>query len=225
MDRNFSLTSRDTIVLRGAEVEVLDTITSLGGISDIRAALAWRTSPNLQLGLGLHLLTGSNRITSHRVFADTAFTGASERATLSYLSYGVSAGLTARPTPGVTFAAMVRADDKMRIERDTVRSGTVKLPLTLAGGVRVQLGRRTLVAASGMFRNWSRSDPDLVALGGHGSRNTTEWTGGFEFTPGSASTGPACRFRWPTGRASARPGCRRVRRSTSRRDGPAGTSR
>jgi hypothetical protein len=189
MDRNFSLVSRDTIVLRGAEVEVLDTITSLGGISDLRAALAWRQSPNLQLGLGFHLLTGSNRITSHRVFADTAFTGASERATLSYLSYGVSAGLTARPVPAVTFAAMVRADDKMRIERDSVRSGTVKLPLTVAGGLRLQLGRRTLMAASGMFRNWSRSSADLVSLGGHGSRNTTEWNGGFEFTPNPDRTG------------------------------------
>jgi hypothetical protein len=183
MDRNFSLASRDTIVLRDAPVEVLDTITSLGGISDIRAAVAWRQSRNIQWGLALHLLTGSNRITSHRVFSDTAYSGASERATLSYLSYGLSAGVTARLVAPLTLAATIRADDRMRIQRDTVNTGKVRLPLTLGAGARLQLGRRLLLAGSTTFRNWSRSDADLVALGGLGSTNTTEWSAGLEFTP------------------------------------------
>ena len=188
-DRNFALASRDTLILRDEPVEVLDTIRSFGGISDIRAAVAWRQSPQVQWGLGLHLLTGSNRINSHRVFSDTTFTGATEINTLSYLSYGVSVGITVRPVSPLTLAGMVRVDDEMRVERDTTPLGTVRLPMTLAGGGRLQLGARMLVAGSAQYRNWSRSEPDLLALGGVGSRNTLEWNAGFEFTPDPARPG------------------------------------
>lgn len=182
-DRNFSLASVDTIILRDAPVEARDTITSLGGISDLRAAISWRQTRNVHWGLGFHLLTGSNRITSHRVFADSAYTGATEKSTLSYLSYGVSAGVTVRVAAPLTLAAMVRADNSIRVERDTTRVGSIRLPLTAAGGVRFQLGKKTLIAGSVMYRTWSRSDSALVALGGTGSRNTLEWNAGFEFTP------------------------------------------
>ncbi len=182
-DRNFQLASRDTLILREVPVEVLDTLTSLGGISDLRAAIAWRQSPRFQLGVGLHLLTGSNRITSHRVFTDSAYTGATEVNTISYLALGVSAGVTVRPVSALTLAGMIRADDGMRVEQDTTRLGTVKLPMTLAGGARLQLGSRMLLAGSTSYRNWSRSNGDLLALGGAGSRSTLEWNAGFEFTP------------------------------------------
>jgi hypothetical protein len=182
-DRNFSLASVDTIVLRDVLVEARDTITSLGGISDLRAAVAWRQSRNVHWGLGFHILTGSNRITSHRVFSDSAYTGATERSTLSYLSYGLSAGVTVRVTSPLTLAAMVRADHSIRIERDTSHVATVRLPLTASGGARFQLGKKTLIAGSVAYRTWSRSDSALVALGGVGSRNTVEWNAGLEFTP------------------------------------------
>ncbi len=180
-DRNFSLASSDTVTLRGQAVEVLDTLNSQGGISDLRAALAWRQSRTVQWGLGLHLLTGSNRIFSHRVFSDTAYSGVSENNTLSYLGVGVSAGVVARIGTAVTLGGMVRADDRMHVERDTSRVGTTKLPLTLSGGVRILLGARFQFAGSGLFRNWSVADADLVAQGGVGSTNTTEFSAGLEF--------------------------------------------
>lgn len=182
-DRNFSLASVDTIVLRDAPVEARDTITSLGGISDLRAAVAWRLSKSVQWGLGLHILTGSNRITSHRVFSDSTYSGASERSTLSYLSTGISAGVTVRVIAPLTLAGMIRADNSIRVERDTSRLASVRLPLTASGGARLQLGKKTLIAGSVLFRSWSRADSALLALGGVGSRNTVEWNGGFEFTP------------------------------------------
>jgi hypothetical protein len=71
----------------------------------------------------------------------------------------------------------------MRIDRDTTRIGTVSLPITLSGGARLQIGRRLLAAGSATFRNWSRSSAGLIEMGGIGSRNTTEWNAGLEFTP------------------------------------------
>ena len=60
-DRNFSIASRDTLILRDVPVETTDTLRSLGGVSDVRAGIAWNGSPKLQIGVGIHLLTGSNQ--------------------------------------------------------------------------------------------------------------------------------------------------------------------
>jgi len=191
-DRNFSLASSDTVVLRGQPVEVLDTLSSQGGISDLRAAVAWQQSRAVQWGIGLHLLTGSNRIFSHRVFSDTAYAGVSEKNTLSYLGVGVSAGVTARVGNAITFGGMVRADDRMRVERDTSRVGSTKLPITVAGGLRLQLGERFQIAGNGVYRNWSVADADVVAQGGVGSSNTTEFAVGAEYVPN-----PKRATHWP----------------------------
>ncbi len=180
-DRNFELASRDTLLLRGVPVETFDTLASHGGMSDLRVALAWRQSKAVQWGLGLHLLTGSNRMASQRVFADTAYAGASEHFTISYLGYGVSAGVVARLGSTLTLGGMVRADHRLTVERDSIPFGKTKLPLTVSGGARLQLGARVLVAGSVLFRNWSVSNADLVAQGGVGSTNTTEFDGGFEY--------------------------------------------
>jgi hypothetical protein len=180
-DRNFSLASEDTVVLRGVPVAVTDTLGSQGGISDLRLAVAWRRSASLQLGLGIHLLTGSNRITSHRVFSDTAYAGVSENNTVSYLGFGVSAGVVARIGGSVTLAGMLRAEDHMHVQRDTSRFGSTKLPLTASGGVRLRVGERVAVAGTALFRNWSVADDDLVAQGGVGSVNISEFSTGIEF--------------------------------------------
>lgn len=180
-DRNYELVSRDTLILRGAPVETFDTLTSHGGISDLRLAVAWRQDKSIQWGLGLHLLTGSNRVDSRRSFSDTAYAAASERLTISYLGYGVSAGVMARLGQRITLGGMVRADNHLRVERDSLSVGTTRLPLTASGGFRIQLSQRLLVAGSGLFRNWSVADADLIAQGGVGSTNTTELNGGLEY--------------------------------------------
>ncbi len=180
-DRNFVLASRDTLILRGQEVEAFDTISSQGGLSDLRAAVAWRQSRAVQWGMAVHMITGSNRIISHRAFTDSTYSGASERFTYSYLGFGVSAGVMARIGKYVTLAGMVRADDRVRVELDTASFGKAKLPVTVSAGARIQLGDRMLLAGSGLYRNWSTSSADLVALGGVGSVNTTEISAGVEY--------------------------------------------
>jgi hypothetical protein len=180
-DRNFQLASQDTLILRDQPVAVLDTLSSQGGISDLRLAVAWRQSRSVQWGVGLHMLTGSNRITSHRVFSDTTFSGVKEGNTISYLGFGVSAGVTARWGKVITVAGLLRADDRMHVQRDTTDIGTTHLPITASGGVKLQLGERLQVAGGATFRNWSVADPDLVKQGGIGSTNTTEFAAGLEF--------------------------------------------
>jgi hypothetical protein len=179
-DRNFQLASQDTLILRDEPVAVLDTLTSQGGISDLRLAVAWRQSRAVQWGLGLHMLTGSNRITSHRVFSDSTFSGVSEGNTISYLGFGISGGVVAKFGKVLTIAGVLRADDRMHVQRDTTAIGTTHLPITASGGVKLQLGERLQVAGGATFRNWSVADADLVKQGGIGSTNTTEFAAGLE---------------------------------------------
>ena len=182
-DRNFELASRDTLLLRDVPVEVFDTLTSQGGMTDLRVALGWRQSRAVQWGLGLHLLTGSNRIVSRRAFADTLYASAAERFTMSYLGFGASAGVMARVGTLLTLAGMVRAENRLKVERDTARFGQTQLPLTVSGGARLQVTGQLQVAGSATFRNWSVADQDLVAQGGEGSSDTFEVNGGLEFLP------------------------------------------
>ncbi len=191
-DRNFVLASRDTLILRDQPVEAFDTISSQGGLSDLRVAVGWRQSRAIQWGLGLHMITGSNRIVSHRVFADSTYSGASERFTYSYLGFGVSAGVVARIGKYFTLAGMVRADDRVRVELDTAALGNAKLPLTVSGGARIQLGDRVLLAGSALYRNWSTANADLMRLGGVGSVNMTEFSAGIEYL-----TDPRRMSHWP----------------------------
>lgn len=182
-DRNFQLASRDTLLLRGESVEVFDTLTSHGGMSDLRAALGWRQSRAVQWGVGLHILTGSNRIVSRRAFADTLYASAAEQFTMSYLGFGASAGVMARVGGALTLAGMIRADNHLTVERDSAPFGTTRLPLTVSGGARLQLTSHLQLAGSALYRNWSVSDSDLVVQGGIGSVDTFELNGGLEFLP------------------------------------------
>lgn len=180
-DRNFSIATKDTLILRGEPVETTDTLRSLGGVSDLRAGIAWRASRDIQVGVGFHMLTGSNRISSSRRFSDTTYAGAAEQFTFSFLGAGVSLGAVARIGRAITLAGMVRADDKLHVERDSIRVGTTKLPVTVSGGVRVQFGDQLQLAGSAVYRSWSSADRDLVAQGGVGSTNTTEFNLGAEY--------------------------------------------
>lgn len=180
-DRNFVLGSRDTLILRGVPVEAIDTLSSQGGLSDLRAAVAWRQSRTVHWGFGLHLITGSNRIESRRSFADSTYAAASERFTYSFLGFGASVGVMVRVTPSVMLAGMVRTDDRLRMERDSTSIGSTNLPITLSGGARIQLSDRLMLAGSALYRNWSVANDDLVEQGGIGSVNSTELSAGIEY--------------------------------------------
>ena len=180
-DRNFTIASEDTLIIRDLPVITADTLTSTGGVSDLRAGIAWRRSRTINFGLGFHLLTGSNRIVSRRHFSDTAYSQAQERFTMSYLGAGISAGLLAKLGKVVTLSGMVRADNRLHVERDREKVGSTRLPLTVSGGARFQVGEKLQLASSATYRTWSRGDEDVVAQGGVGATNTTEFSFGLEY--------------------------------------------
>lgn len=178
-DRDFALASEDIVVLRGVDVPVFDTLTSLGGISDLRLAGAYRLG-GWTLGAGFHVITGSTRNEVRRTFQDSSYAPLRERAEISYSGLGLSAGLSRPLGSRLTVSALVRMDGDAAIERDSTRVGEVDLPIALGGGFRWRPSGRLDVATHVITRRWGTADADLRALGGTGARNTVELAAGAE---------------------------------------------
>jgi hypothetical protein len=180
-DRSFSLGTQDTIDLRGAPVGVSDTLSSRGGLSDIRVAAAWRVSPSFHLGLGLHAITGSTRFENRRDFADSSYAPVIERSEISYLGLGISAGFTLRPARRLTIAGAYRNDGHVNVERDTTRIAKTDLPVSYGAGLRWQPTEKLMWAASVQRRGWGSADRDIKAQNGVGAQNSFEVSTGIEF--------------------------------------------
>jgi hypothetical protein len=179
-DRNFSLGTSDSIDLRGSRVAVFDTLSSRGGLSDLRLATGWRAAPWLHLGLGLHAITGTNRIESRRVFGDSSYIQAVERLELSYLGVGVSAGALIRPARGLTLGATVRTDGHLKVDRDTTRIARTDLPNAFSVGLRWEPSLRTALAVAYQGTRWGAADTDLREQGGIGAEDAYHLSAGVE---------------------------------------------
>ena len=181
-DRDFFTVSKGTASPRGVPVNYIDTLISLGGINDLRVAMSYRRSTRILFGAGVHVLTGSNRLTGLREWEDSSYQAVPERAELSYLGFGLSAGMLLQPMSGLAIAASIRKDTPLDVQVDSSQTlaGTVELPLTLAGGVRVRARRGVEVSSAVTWRNWSKADAGLRELGAIGAANTLEFTAGVE---------------------------------------------
>ncbi len=180
-DRDFQLVSTGSESPRGVPVAVTDTLTSRGGISDIRLATGWAITPALVVGGGIHFLTGSNRMAARRVWADDNYAAIEERAELSYHTIGFSAGVLFRPLPRLEVAALFRRDGELRIERDSTPSARIAMPVTLSAAARFRLTNSLDFAGQATLRDWSRADAGLRGTGAVGARDTREFSGGVEF--------------------------------------------
>lgn len=179
--RDFTLATVDTLELRGAPVEVFDTLSSRGGINDLRLAASYRLAPGWSVGGGFHVLTGSNRAEFQRGFGDPAYLPVSEEAELSFAGIGWSLGTIRQFGPRLGVAAVVRADRYVGVDRDSTRVATIDLPYTLGLGVRYQLTSRLQLGTQGIFRSWSGANSDLQLEGAPGAENTVEVSFGGQY--------------------------------------------
>ncbi len=184
-DRSYTLGTVTRVELRGQPVDVYDTLSSRGGLSDIRIAGGWQVSPWLQLGLGLHAITGMNRVENRQAYSDSAYTPANERTDLSYLGLGASLGATVRLHRSLSLAGVYRNDGHVTIDRDSTSldpvNNRIDLPQSWAVSARWQPSLRFSWAAAYQAKQWSASRADILSLGGVGAENTYEVSTGFEW--------------------------------------------
>ena len=179
-DRDYKLATRDTVSFRGVPVAVRDTVSSLGGLNQLRLAVGYRRSERTQLGAAVYWITGSHRMVAKRVFADSVYLPLRQSAEMSYGGFGVTAGITHRPSQALEIAATVRMDSKASVDRDSTPVYNVDLPWTFSVGMLWHASRRLTVGAQGAFRTWGGADADVKAAGGIGAQDTWEASLGTE---------------------------------------------
>ena len=180
--RDFTLVSADTISLRGAPVPVSDIFSSRGGMSDLRFAGAYKLGSRWAVGGSFHVITGSNRIVSRRIFADSSYVIASQRSEISFAGMGFDIGVVGTFGANFSVAAMARSDGHADIDRDSTRVAQVDLPYTFGFGVRWRPARKLDLASHVIYRTWSAANSDLLSQGGVGAENTLQVALGGELT-------------------------------------------
>ena len=179
--RDFKFVSQHTETIRGAPVEITDTLFSRGGLNDIRLAVSYLAGPTLDVGAAFHVITGVNRMNQTRVFSDTTFLPSEQSAELSYAGVGLSIGAVYRPNARLGLAASIRADNKASLDRDSTNVDAIDLPYTFAAGIQWQASAKLTAAAQATMRTWSGANSDLLEQGGNGAKNTLELNAGFEY--------------------------------------------
>lgn len=172
-DRTFSVPLTDTLVIRDQDLIVNDTLTSRGGITDIRLGVAYALTTRWSIGVGLHGLTGTNRIDYRRSFSDSAYFPVRLRNELSVAGPGISVGLLGEPVTGLRVSAMYRKDGDLRLNKDSTRIASIPMPATIAGGI-LWTGARLGLGGHVLARNWSVQNEYLLDEGGTGATNTLE---------------------------------------------------
>ncbi|MGH7637263.1 MAG: hypothetical protein ACREOK_06385 [Gemmatimonadaceae bacterium] len=96
LDRTFQTTVQDTQDVGGDEVISSVTERSEGSITDVRLGVAYALTRWLSVGLGGHALTGSDALSTSRVFEDTVrFATSSQRTSIGFGGNAISAGALA----------------------------------------------------------------------------------------------------------------------------------
>jgi hypothetical protein len=182
--RDFTLVSADTIQLRGAPVPVSDIFSSRGGMSDLRFAGAFKVGDRWAVGASFHVITGSNRIVSRRIFVDSSYVPANQKSEISFAGVGFDIGVVRTFGANFSVAAVARSDGHADIDRDSTRVSQVDLPSTFGFGVRWRPARNFDVASQVIYRTWSAANSDLISQGGVGAENTVQVALGGEVTRG-----------------------------------------
>jgi hypothetical protein len=144
-----------------SQVAGTDTVgvqTSLklnGAIDDVRLALAMQARPWLQVGFGLHAITGRNLVTLSQTFSDTTtFTNFSEQRQLSYEGSALSAGAIVSGY-GLRGSASFRYGATMRVTAGDTVLGRGRVPDHFGASIAYTGIRNSTIALSTARDGWS----------------------------------------------------------------------
>jgi len=179
--RDFTLAAVDTLDLRGQPVQASDTLSSRGGVSDLRVAGAY-VHQRWIFGGAFHVLTGNNRLESRRAFSVSSYLPTSQKSEISYAGIGASIGAVGQLGSSFGIAMMARSDGHLNLDRDSTRVARIDLPYTLGFGLRFRPVPKLDLGSQVLFRTWSGANSDLLQQGGTGADNTFEVAFGGEFT-------------------------------------------
>jgi hypothetical protein len=160
LDRTWETVQRDTQSFADDQIPYELELRSAGAINDVRLAGAWTVSTALRLGIGAHVLSGSNRLRILARFDDTLgrLANFAQQTRVSYSGAAVSAGVDWRPLRSVGVAASGRLGGTLRAVRSDTTLATADIPMRLGLGLAYTGFTGTVIAAGAEWQNWSKLD-------------------------------------------------------------------
>lgn len=118
LDRTWRNVYQDSVVVDGRLVPSTLQAGSNGAMNDARFAASYWVNPRLQLGLGVHAISGENRVEFGRFFTDTAALGdVSQSSVINFSGRALSAGVIAAPSAKLLIGASMRLGGQLSAEQ------------------------------------------------------------------------------------------------------------
>ncbi|HXQ27742.1 MAG TPA: hypothetical protein VN848_00605 [Gemmatimonadales bacterium] len=173
LDQTYDAVTRDSQLLRGTMQPFNNSISSDGGVTDVRLAAALRIGSRLAVGLGFHDLAGSTRQNATRIYDDTTdYVTVVQTGTVTYSGWGISGGAILRILPTAAIAVFARQDQALHSHVGDSLVATNNLPATYGGALMLTPEPTLRIAGSVDWQSWSRT--------GAGAFNTMAWSAGLE---------------------------------------------
>lgn len=189
LDRTWT-TSVDSNVVFGTDtVSSTFLFGSSGSINDLRLGASWAPTAYLRLGLGGHLISGSDRVFVGRTFVQSAaFGNFADSTTLGFDGGAVSAGVQLMVPRLAIASASFRKGGNLNATRNDTALGSARVPDRLGFSLAYIGAAGTQIAARTSLDKWS----SLNAL----SQGTSQAVDAWDTSVGADIAGPRL-GSWP----------------------------
>ena len=189
LDRTWT-TSVDSNVVFGTDtVSSTFLFGSSGSINDLRLGASWSPTAYLRVGLGGHLISGSDRVFVGRTFAQSsAFGNFADSTTLGFDGGAVSAGVQLMVPRLAIASASFRKGGNLNATRNDTALGSARVPDRLGFSLAYIGAAGTQIAARTSLDKWS----SLNAL----SQGTSQAVDAWDTSVGADVAGPRL-GSWP----------------------------
>ena len=189
LDRTWT-TSVDSNVVFGTDtVSSTFLFGSSGSINDLRLGASWAPTAYLRLGLGGHLISGSDRVFVGRTFVQSAaFGNFADSTTLGFDGGAVSAGIQLMVPRLAIASASFRKGGNLNATRNDTALGSARVPDRLGFSLAYIGAAGTQIAARTSLDKWS----SLNAL----SQGTSHAVDAWDTSVGADVAGPRL-GSWP----------------------------
>lgn len=179
LDRSWSNSVTDTLIVSGLPLQSQLKTSSEGSMNDARLAIGYIVSPRLQFGAAVHAITGENRTSFSRTFADTsAVQGVSQENAYGFSGSAVSFGVVAEVVRNLVVSASAKIGGEVAMDRQGDEVATADVPSRAGIGV-AYFGIRGVSAHLRVDRaRWS--DLDGLSASASGLFDATEIAAGVE---------------------------------------------
>jgi hypothetical protein len=155
LDRTWTTTTQGNVVFGTDTVNSTIVNGSNGSINDLRLAAAWAPSTYLRLGLGGHLISGSDRVFAGLSFDSPAYANFADSSTLGFDGGAVSGGIELIAPKLAIASASFRKGGRLNATRSDTALGSARVPDRLGFSLAFIGAAGTQIAARTSYDKWS----------------------------------------------------------------------